>query len=319
MRKQTIRYTLKRIALLDVNDHDTEKTYKRGINRFVNWINNQGMKYTVDIKDIENDPQAAMRKVIQQYEKYLENECLYSASTIHTYLAPVCKGLCINMADINKPRRSAGLIKRSRDVTANAQGKAEAEKEEFERLVNVQRALGIRRSELARLTGGDLIKTKNRGMYVRVRRGKGGKYQLQRVLPQHEKTIERIFKDVGKDENVFLRREMSNKIDLHGMRADVAKEAYDYYSERIKNDSGYADELRAAIYDRYEKYNRNEDFESWQKTWDRPDPYVLRGENRQNAINNHRPTEYNRLAMMAVSVLHLSHWRLCVTAVNYLS
>lgn len=318
MRKQTIRYTLKRIALLDVNDHDTEKTYKRGINRFVNWINNQGMKYTVDIKDIENDPRDAMRQVIQQYEKYLEDEC-YSASTIHTYLAPVCKGLCINMADINKPRRSAGLIKRSRDVTANAQGKAEAEKEEFERLVNVQRALGIRRSELARLTGGDLIKTKNRGMYVRVRRGKGGKYQLQRVLPQHEKTIDRIFKDVGKDENVFSRREMSNKIDLHGMRADVAKEAYDYYSERIKNDSGYADELRAAIYDRYEKYNRNEDYETWRATWDRPDPYVLRGENRINAISHNRPTEYNRLAMMAVSVFHLSHWRLCVTAVNYLS
>lgn len=311
MRNMTIKTQLKS-SLKNVTDNKSKQTYKRGIRRFLEWTEKKGVKYIDHLSDKDK------KELIQEYEKWLESEC-YSASTIHTYLAPICKGFDINMSDIDKPRRSAGLIKRSRDITANVQGKAEAEKEEFERLVNAQRALGIRRSELANLKGNDLIKTQNRGMYVRVRRGKGGKYQLQRVLPQHEKTIERIFKDVGKDENVFSCREMSNKIDLHGMRADVAKEAYDYYSERIKNETGYADELRAAIYDRYEKYNRNEDFESWRATWDRPDPYVLRGENRQNAINNHRPTEYDRLAMMAVSVFHLSHWRLCVTSVNYLT
>lgn len=312
MRKQTIKSAAKKESLSNIVDHHSEKTYMRCIKRFVEYAEKQGIKYIDDI------PEGKRIDFIQGYEQYLEREC-YSAATIHTYLAPICKGFGINLAEIRKPKRSAGLIKRSRDVTANLQGKAEEKKDEYKRLVEIQRALGIRRSELARLTGGDLIKTQNRGMYVRVRRGKGGKYQLQRVLPQHEKTIERIFKDVGKDENVFSRREMSNKIDLHGMRADVAKEAYDYYSGRIKNDSGYADELRAAIYDRYEKYNRNEDYETWRATWDRPDPYVLRGENRQNAINNHRPTEYDRLAMMAVSMFHLSHWRLCVTSVNYLT
>ena len=47
-------------------------------------------------------------------------------------------------------------------------------------------------------------------------------------------------------------------------------------------------------------------------------PYKLRGENRQKAIELGKKTEYNRLALMMVSVLHLSHWRLDVTVTNYL-
>ena len=47
-------------------------------------------------------------------------------------------------------------------------------------------------------------------------------------------------------------------------------------------------------------------------------PYVLRGKNREKAIAQEKPVTYNRLAMMMVSVFHLSHWRLDVTSVNYL-
>ena len=42
----------------------------------------------------------------------------------------------------------------------------------------------------------------------------------------------------------------------------------------------------------------------------------MRGENRQKAIELGKKTEYNRLALMMVSVLHLSHWRLDVTVTN---
>ena len=47
-------------------------------------------------------------------------------------------------------------------------------------------------------------------------------------------------------------------------------------------------------------------------------PYVLRGKNREKAVSQGKPVTYNRLAMMMVSVFHLSHWRLDVTSVNYL-
>ncbi|MDY3954631.1 MAG: hypothetical protein SOY83_04010, partial [Anaerovoracaceae bacterium] len=57
------------------------------------------------------------------------------------------------------------------------------------------------------------------------------------------------------------------------------------------------------------------------KNWD-PEKlegtYYLRGRNRKFALEHNLPTAYNRLALMAVSVFHLSHWRLDVTVCNYI-
>ena len=46
--------------------------------------------------------------------------------------------------------------------------------------------------------------------------------------------------------------------------------------------------------------------------------YYLRGLNRKLALEHNLPVAYNRLALMAVSVFHLSHWRLDVTVCNYI-
>lgn len=46
--------------------------------------------------------------------------------------------------------------------------------------------------------------------------------------------------------------------------------------------------------------------------------YVLRGHNRELALKNGLPVSYDRLALLAVSIYHLAHWRHDVTAANYL-
>ena len=46
--------------------------------------------------------------------------------------------------------------------------------------------------------------------------------------------------------------------------------------------------------------------------------YRLRGRNRELAIAAGFPTEYDRLALMAVSIYHLSHWRNDVSVANYI-
>ena len=46
--------------------------------------------------------------------------------------------------------------------------------------------------------------------------------------------------------------------------------------------------------------------------------YKVRGKNRINAEKNGLPAVYDRLAVIAVSVFHLSHWRCDVTVDNYL-
>lgn len=313
MRKQTIKYVAKKESLKGITENQSVRTYKRGCEKFVDW-----MEDTKKIKYFEDIPEDKMIEFIQEYEKWMENEC-YSASTIHTYLAPICKTMGVNMNKIKKPKRSAGRLKRSRDKTANLQGKAELGKDEYQRLINTQKAVGIRRNELRKLTGADLIETKN-GLFVRVKRGKGGKYQLQKILPEHEAQIRAVWDDIKADQPVFSTEEMKNKIDLHSMRADLAKEAYDYYLKQVQNPECKA-KLQDELFERYIQYNKNsDDVDRWaEQNLYNDKPYVMRGENRDNAIDHGRPVEYDRLAMMAVSVFHLSHWRLDVTSVNYLA
>jgi hypothetical protein len=46
--------------------------------------------------------------------------------------------------------------------------------------------------------------------------------------------------------------------------------------------------------------------------------YKLKGNNKKLAVENNLPTEYDKLALMAVSVFHLSHWRNDVTVASYM-
>lgn len=87
--------------------------------------------------------------MIQLYQLDLNDDPKqYSVATIHTYLAPICKAVDINMNRIRKDKRSSDKIIRGRVKSKNSQGKHQETDSRFSRLVNFQRAVGIRRSEL---------------------------------------------------------------------------------------------------------------------------------------------------------------------------
>ena len=315
-RSNSIQFDLLQVALPQTANNNTTKIYKREIKKFGAWARERGLKSVQAIHS------AGSVAVLQQYEQFLELQT-GSPATIHTKLAPICKGLGVPMSDVNKPKRGAGSLSRSRGGENNQQGKKEALSPKFARLVALQRAVGIRRAELAHLTGADLVQDPAGEWCVRVRRGKGGKAQLQRILPWHIDTVRSIMAQVGPDQRVFAAAEMSNCIDLHGMRADLAKEAYDYYAGLLAADPGYHKvlqrDLMARWRDGHGRFNDCAGADRFAGELSNPAPYRLRGANRAAAIAHGRPVVYNRLAMMAVSVYHLSHWRLDVTAVNYLS
>ena len=223
------------------------------------------------------------------------------------------------MNEIEKPKRTAGKIVRSRNQEANKQGKIEATETRYNRLICLQKAVGIRRAELSRLIGTDLTEDESGYLCVNVSRGKGGKRQLQRILPEDEKSVIEIFRGVNPDQKLFSADEMNNKIDLHGIRREQAQRAYKYYCDRLKNEPGYKYQCRKELAARYKEFH---DAGASNKRFlhdiMNEEPYKLRGENRQKAIEQGKETEYNRLALMMVSVFHLSHWRLDVTVTNYL-
>ena len=298
-----------------ISDRDTKKTYKTSIKRFCTWTKEQN--YTRE--DVLDNPQS----YLQQYADNLKARGL-SAATIHTYIAPCCKGLNIPLQHISKPDRAIRDITRSRGGK-NPRGRKDAEKPEYARLVAFQEAVGLRRAELEKLRGEDLQKRDGQ-LYIVARQGKGGKEQWQKILPKDAGTVAKTFEGIKKDEKVFSQEEMKNRIDLHGMRAAHARQTYDYYLTRIKQEPDYRMQLQEDL-KAYFREHHDPDHELDQAAYNRfcmdmsrnQGIYQMRGEARKLAEEMERPAIYDRVALMAVSVFHLAHWRLDVTICNYLS
>ena len=310
-RYRSIQSTLIELALKGITDNQTVTAYKKDCKLFAAYCKEQGVKRPDQLQGKE-------KELLHGYEKELE-AAGYSPATIHRRLAAPCKGIGVNMSEIEKPKRTSGKITRSRNEKANRQGKKEATEERYSRLVTFQKAVGIRRAELSRLSATDLTTDESGYLCVYVAKGKGGKRQLQRLLPEDEETVIEIFQNADPKQKLFSKEEMQNKIDLHGLRREHAQKAYKYYADRLKNEPGYKYQLRKELAARYREFHRSGDSNKrFLHDIMNEEPYKLRGENRQKAIEQGKETEYNRLALMMVSVFHLSHWRFDVTVTNYL-
>lgn len=301
-----------------ITDNDTKRAYMKSINRFVEYASER------NIRTFKAFSECDKVKLLQDYADRLKTSHTssgkpYSPSTIHSYLAPICRASNVPMSLIDKPKRTSDHLTRSRSIDANEQGKNDVENPKNDRLVAFAGAVGIRRAEYKALTGADLTYMDGK-LCVHVKRGKGGKEQFQVVLPEHEMTVCETFKNVGADEKVFADEELDNKIDLHAIRGKVAKESYNYYLTRLKNEPAYRKKLVVELkrYYRAMNDNRGYGYKVFCSELEKDTPYRLRGSNLQRARENGTPETYDRLALMAVNVFHLSHWRLGVGVTNYL-
>jgi len=244
-----------------------------------------------------------------------------SASTVRTYIAGCCHAFQIPMSDITLPKRHCYENTRSRGTKALDE-RSDSKREASPRLYDFANAVGIRRHEYLALRGRNFKYDESGYPCVEVEKGKGGKYTLQRVMPEDADAV-RVYFD-GSNQYIFSKAEMSNKIDLHHIRAAVAQRAYQYYLNRLNNEPGYRAQLEQEIEARWKKYRGTPPKNSKKKhnwTWDSTlvqGNYFIRGNNRKVSIENGFATQYDRCAVMAVSVFHLSHWRCDVTIDNYL-
>ena len=317
MGRTSLQYGLRQAILAHLSqgskNRRTKQSYLGSIRDFCAWAKSEGVKYLDQLN----------KDLIQRYADRLVAEGK-TAGTVHTKLAPVCVAAGVSMANIEKPKRTVSKIVRGRRVEANPDGHRQLTDSRFSRLIALQAALGIRRAELSALVGGDALRgSDGRVEAVVVRRGKGGKRQIQWVLPSRRDEVTAIFAGIGADEKVFSPEEMANKLNLHGMRASVAREAYSYYAEILKRNPKAAERMRRGLMRTFDESNdRSKVSPSKRARFEadvyNPKPYRLRGESRDKAIANGLPTEYDRLALMMVSVYHLAHWRTDVTVTNYM-
>lgn len=176
---------------------------------------------------------------LQDYVTFLTAKGL-SASTIHTYLAGVCYAFNVNLADVKKPTRINARNQRSRGVKPS-DARGDAQRDVSPRLYDFASAVGCRRAEYAALRQNDLVMDVNGHLCVYVRRGKGGKEQYQRILPEDIDLVKTYFD--GSDGFVFTKAEIQNKLDLHALRAQQARKAYAYYLGRLRSEPAYRELL----------------------------------------------------------------------------
>ena len=260
------------------------------------------------------------RPHIQDYSNYLTASGR-TPSTTHTYLAGICRLLDVPLETINKPIRVVAKNTRSRGTKA-VDIRKDAGREASPRLYDFASIVGIRRAEYLHLAPDDLVVDDFGNWCIRVKKGKGGKRQLQRILPEELPAIKAVFDNPADANHLFSKTEMNNKIDLHHLRALRAQQMYKYYLNRIQNEKGYREQLVAEIRHVWEQDDLARMDNGYRaKRWSDmkvTGNYVLRGNNRKLAQKHGLSLQYDRLALLAVSVFHLSHWRHDVTVANYL-
>ena len=288
----------------------TERQYKKHALKFVEYC-----KSTYRCKTLED-----CKSHIQDYTNYLTASGK-TPSTTHTYLAGICRVLDVPLEDINKPIRIVAENTRSRGSKA-VDIRKDAGREASPRLYDFAVIVGIRRNEYLHLAPDDLVTDDFGNWCIRVKKGKGGKRQLQRILPEELDAVKAVFDNPADANHLFSKDEMNNKIDLHHLRALRAQQMYKYYLNRIQTENGYREQLMSEIRHTWEKDDEARKENGYRaKRWSDmkvTGQYILRGNNRKLAKKHGLPLQYDRLALLAVSIFHLSHWRHDVTVANYL-
>ena len=288
----------------------TEQQYKNHALKYAEWA-----KSTYGCKTLDE-----CSAHIQDYADFLVAQGR-SPSTIHTYLAGICRICGVPLADIQKPIRVVAENTRSRGTKA-VDSRTDSSREASPRLYDFARIVGIRRAEYLHLAPDDLVTDDFGNWCIRVKKGKGGKRQLQRILSEELPAIKAVFDAPADEEHLFSRDELKNKIDLHHLRALRAQQMYRYYLDKIENEHGYRAQLINEIRHIWEQDDEARKSNGYRaKRWSDmkvTGNYILRGNNRKLAKKHGLPLQYDRLALLAVSVFHLSHWRHDVTVANYL-
>lgn len=313
-RKPSITQQIMAECLKNINQKEnniTRSNYRRTCYNFVRWCRETHNSHTYE----------ECRELIQAYSDYLQTTTLYSPSTIHSYLSGSCCGFGVPMDLINKPRRVSAHYTRSRFETSCSPSNRDPYNEKVRRITEFQIRVGIRKSCLFALKNKNFKRDESGYWCVEVERGKGGKYQLNRLLDSDVEFIRSYFDPTKPEEYIFSQEEIqaASALDLHRLRAQSAKTYYYEQLRRVKENPDYAKQLEAEIRKRWNLYNLDKKTGKPKILKDsliRGD-YVLRGELRKKAIAEGKDFRFNKLCLLSCSIFKLSHFRNNIVCSSY--
>lgn len=280
----------------------TFETYLRVIVMFCLWL--------VEVMHVSKYITIAQSKqYIQPYIEYRESQGI-ARTTIRKEVSALCKvcGCHRQMFKITAPRR-ASMLGRNTPPSVLA----------FEKKHIIEAtycaSVGGRCAEFLKLRGRD-IKEVNGRVYVHIVGGKGGKDQWQLVLPGSEKFIWSVHLSVGPDDLIFDKPSVIKKLSTHRFRRSMAQKMYYFIEDDLKNNPNHRRVYEEALLERFREAGVNPANKPDMRRLDKR--YYAKGNVKQDLISRGIQTDFDRLALMVVSVFCLSHWRASVAVKSYL-
>lgn len=273
----------------------TMENYQKEIGYFRDWLISNGYK-KISIEE--------SAKYIQPYIDHCVEKGL-SPYTINKRLSAICKATHRDIQDYSHPKRSVAKI--TRGVAPAVHDKFN--ERNYAEIIAANRLLGLRRKELEKLQVGD-IDVKDKYFIVNTV-GKGGKDNIQVITDEKEMEIVKGWiKDREPDKRVFSADLFKNDVNFHKQRELRAKDVYFSVLEEIKDNplarEKYKTFIKRAFESEGKKLRENLDL-----------PYIARGENRERLIREGKPIEYDRVAILYVSLTVLNHYRSDTTVNHY--
>lgn len=300
---------------LKSKNYPNEKTYKTYLHHARRYVQFCREKY-----NCRSYEECSNLEFAQGYCDSLKEN--YTPSSIHLFMVSVTSAFNLPLRQIDKPIRYTAEYTRGRKEKFTPQAAEDLNDPRWSYLVEFQKRAGIRRAELARLCGRNFIKDESGIWCIECEKSKGAKYQLNRLNSEEDiEFVRKYFQVVGPDEKIFPPELFRNRLNLHKLRADSAREFYFQNLKKLQEDPSYAKQMETEIRARWDKYNIDKKTGKPKKF----NPkliegfYVLRGSrNRTLAINKGLPGKYNKLCLLYCSIMKLSHWRLGVALHSYI-
>lgn len=285
-----------------IYSHNTMRTYQHEIDRFADYLAEQKLnKITME----------EAKEHIQEYLSYLESEKKLSPQSIHTACASLCKTFHTTMWEYEKPNRSVAKLTRGTKTFDKSVDMIQELQKNHIWQIN-REYLGMRKNELINLKAG-MIQEKGDKVIIDYI-GKGGKLNHQIFTREEEKAFVLSLKN-GKNDNehIFDKQEVKQALNLHKARELRCKDVYNRILSDIEKrgrvaEQEYIKEIKQIFKEANKTLRENLD-----------NPYYVRGENRQRLLEANRPVEYNRIALMYVSVTVSQHFRTNTTANFYIA
>ena len=310
-----------------LTDFDTLKQYGKNIDRFCSWAAEKyGIKRERQLDRVCSNHGLTRQELVQVYADHLVDSGKYTAATVHTYLAPVCKALGVKMQAIDKPLRKSAAIKKNTVRKTNERGRNEENQERLQPLLELASIVPVRPQALVRLTTDSITKTPQGDPVVSVR-DKGGKKSLQILLPGEEARVRELLshdldgRRVAPGERPFSKSDLGH-IAWSQFRGKRAQELVRHFERTFSRDPSarkpWIDRICELYKASHPSYSAQK-IREYRENLERPGRYALRGGNLERAKELGRPTSYDRVALRISSVFVLSHWVDETTVRNYLT